>query len=98
MTTRRSFAASLNTHPAVIAVLHAPPLPGSARSSLSLAAITARVTADAEAAIAKREAIVDAYETLAVSPSGDAMVSPSTASFSRTSGMRRSRGGGWDRR
>lgn len=46
------FADALRTRPAVIAVLHAPPLPGSARAAMALDAITAHVVADAETAAA----------------------------------------------
>ncbi len=46
------FAAGLRARPAVIAMLHAPPLPGSARAGGSLAALVERVVADARAAAA----------------------------------------------
>ena len=46
------FGAALRSRPAVIAVLHAPPLPGSARSALAIEEILAHVLADAEAAAA----------------------------------------------
>jgi hypothetical protein len=48
----QGFAAGLRQRPAVIAMLHAPPLPGSARSRLDLAALVERVVADARAAAA----------------------------------------------
>lgn len=51
-TPRQHFAAELARHPAVIAMLHAPPLPGSSRSRLDLDGITERVLADAQAAAA----------------------------------------------
>ncbi len=49
---RESLARDLRRHPAVIAMLHAPALPGSSRSRLELDAIAARVIADARAAAA----------------------------------------------
>jgi uncharacterized protein len=52
MTTAPPFAASLAERPHVIAVLHAPPLPGSARASLALEAIVEHVVADARTATA----------------------------------------------
>jgi hypothetical protein len=53
MATRKAgFAAGLRVQPAVIAMLHAPPLPGSARARASLEATIARVVADARAAAA----------------------------------------------
>jgi uncharacterized protein len=52
MTTAPPFAASLAERPHVIAVLHAPPLPGSARAALALEAIVEHVVADARTATA----------------------------------------------
>jgi uncharacterized protein len=46
------FARELLAHPEVVAVLHAPPLPGSARARLALPAIVDHVLADAKAAAA----------------------------------------------
>jgi membrane complex biogenesis BtpA family protein len=50
--TAPGFAVGLSARPVVIAMLHAPPLPGSARSRLPLAALADRVVADARAAVA----------------------------------------------
>jgi membrane complex biogenesis BtpA family protein len=47
-----TFQDGLRARPAVIAVLHAPPLPGAARAALALETITAHVVSDAAAAAA----------------------------------------------
>ncbi len=50
MSSEIAFARELLARPEVIAVLHAPPLPGSARARLALQAILDHVLADAKAA------------------------------------------------
>jgi membrane complex biogenesis BtpA family protein len=60
----------LRERPALIAMLHAPPLPGSARASLDLSAVVERVLADARAAAA------GGADALLLENYGDAPFSP----------------------
>jgi membrane complex biogenesis BtpA family protein len=67
-----SFVSRLHEHPVLIAMLHAPPLPGSARSALAIEEVVERVVADA------RSAASGGVDALLLENYGDAPFAPGT--------------------